>query len=318
MKKLLTLFLSILLVLSLAGCGQTSVKIDAMYWQNSTQNYDNTFSESLMYDVTCESSTISNSTKIENEEIAFVVNQGTYTITSKSVIDAQKGENVVCVETVLEMDGKYVVKADNSELSFVEEITTTCYFVANSFKPISSTKNVKATTLGVENGKYMLFDFEYKYDVDYSGNDANVTFTEIKDDYSVINVETSRQYKDVTKNAYLDNEMIIFAPRGYNLLGNTNFSVSFESIDVISKTTRGMFFTTMSNNQSNPTTITINAFGQDIETVRVNFQLTGQFVGTPIECYYASKSENKNRLVVCYTQMYGNLGYLKYTLKEVK
>lgn len=317
MKKLLTLFMSLLLVFSLTGCSETYLKVDALFWQNSTQGYDNTFYEELVYDVTCEKTTISNSTAVSNEEVELVINNGSYTVISKSA--PEKGTSVVCVQTTLRIDGKYVDKTDNDrEMPFVDEITSTCYFVSNNFKPISSTKNVKANSLGIESEKYAIFYYEYNYEVNYNGNNANVTFNEIKDDSNIINADAVKEYKDATKNAYLDNEMLLFAPRGYNLLSNTNFSVSFSSLDVISQTTRGMYFTTMANNQSNPTLVTVNALGQEIETVKVIFTLTGQFTGTPIECYYASKAGNRNRLVVCYTEMYGNLGYLKYTLKEIK
>ncbi len=320
MKKFLTLILSVLLAFSLTGCGQTFVKIDGLYWQNSTQGYDNTYYEELIYDVECVKSTKYNSAEISNNEIALVINDGTYKVVSKSMPD--KGSGVVLVETTLYLDAKYVIKKDNSvysELNFVEEITSSCYFVATNFKPISSSKKVKASSLGVLEGNYVIFPFEYEYNVEYSGNNAKVNFTEIKDDFNVINADAVKEYKDATKEAYLDNEMILFAPRGYNLLGNTNFSVSYTSLDVISQTTRGMYFTTMSNDNVNPSTVTMtNANGQDVEAVRVIFALTGQFTGAQIECYYASKAENKNRLMECYTSMYGDLGYLKYTLKEVK
>ncbi len=317
MKKLLTLFLSVLLVFSLTGCSETSLKVDALYWQNSTQGYDNTFYEELVYDVTCEETSISNSTPVSNEGVKLVINSGTYSVKSKSA--PEKGNNVVCVETTLYIDGKYIdVNDNNREIPFVDDINSTSYFVANNFKPISTTKSVKANSIGIENGKYAIFYYEYDYEVIYNGNNASVTFNEIKDDSDIINANSVQEYKDVTKNAYIDSEVLLFAPRGYNLLVNTNFSVSFSSLDVISQTARGMYFTTMANNQSNPTIVTVKALNQDIETVKVIFTLTGQFTGTPIECYYASKTENRNRLIACYTKMYGNLGYMKYTLKEIK
>ncbi len=316
MKKLFTLFISIFLIFSLTGCSTTVVKIDSLYWQGSTQGYDNTYSEELVYKVTCEKTTPSNSTPISNSEVELVINNGTYTIYSRSA--PEKGNSVILVQTTLSIDGKYVDKVNNTELPFVDEVISTSYFVANNFKPISASKSVKANSLATLDDKYVVLYYEYDYQVTYENNNAKVIFNEIKDDNDIVAVEEVKVYKDVCKNAYLDNEMMLFAPRGYSLLANTDFSVSYKSLDVISQTTRDMYFTTMTNNSSTPTSLTLNACGVDYDTVKVLFYLKGQFTGTPIECYYASKSENRNRLVACYTSMYGNLGYLKYALKEVK
>ncbi len=317
MKKFLTLFLSFLLVFSLTGCNKTYIKVDSYYWQNQTQGYDNTYDEKLVYDVTCEKTTVSNSTSVSSDEIELVINSGTYTVISKSAVE--EGSDVLFVETTLNIDGKYIDKNNgNKELPFVDEIITTCYFTATNYKPLSSSKNVKANSLAIEDGKYNVYPYEYNYKVTYEGNDAKVEFTEIKDQHQIINVDGVKKYKGATKNAYLDNEMLLFAPRGYKLLNENTITISFDSLDVITQTLRGMYFTTMTNNEGKPTTFTLNALGQEIETVKVMFYLTGQFTGSPIECYYASNSKDKNRLVVCYTSMYGKLGYLKYTLKEIK
>ncbi len=318
MKKFLTLFLSILLVFSLTGCNKTYIKVESFYWQTQS-GYDNTYYEELVYDVTCVNKTISNSTEVSSAQVELVVNEGTYTVISKSVVGLDKGSDVICVETVLNVDGKYIDKVnDNTELAFVDEITTICYFTATNFKPISSSKRVKANSLATQNNKYQLYPYEYEYNVTYEGENAKVEFNEIKDEHQIIDVDAIKTYKGATKNAYLDNEMMLFAPRGYNLLNENTTSIYFDSLDVISQTTRGMYFTTATNSDGKLTPATITCLNQEIETVKVMFYLTGQFTGSPIECYYATKTQDRNRLILCYTTMYGDLGYLKYTLKEIK
>ena len=317
MKKFLTLFLSILLVFSLTGCNKTYIKVESFYWQTQS-GYDNTYYEELVYDVTCVNKTISNSTEVSSDQLELVVNEGsTYTIISKSAVD--KGGDVICVETKLSIDGKYIDKAnDNTVLAFVDEISSICYFTATNFKPIYSSKTVKANSISFQVDKYKLLPYEYEYEVTYEGENAKVEFNEIKDEYQIIDVDDVKTYKGATKNAYLDNEMMLFAPRGYSLLNENTTSIYFDSLDVISQTTREMYFTTITNSDGKKTPVTINCLNQEIETVKVMFYLTGQFTGSPIECYYATKTQDRNRLIRCYTTMYGDLGYLQYTLKEIK
>ena len=316
MKKFLTLFLSILLVFSLSGCGKTYIKVDSFYWQNQG-GYDNTYYEELVYEVTCEKTTVSNSTPVSNDEVELVINSGTYTVISKSAVD--KGSDMLCVQTILQLDGKYIDKVNNNtELTFNDEIVSTCYFTATNYKPLSSTKQVKANSLAIEGDKYQVYAYEYNYEVTYEGDNATVEFTEISDEHDIINADKVKEYKGATKEAYLDNEMLLFAPRGYNLLNENTMAVHFTSLDVITQTTRGMYFTTTTNKENKITAVTLNALGKEIETVKVMFYLTGQFTGSPIECYYATKTQDRNRLVACYTTLYGDLGYLKYTLKEIK
>ena len=116
-------------------------------------------------------------------------------------------------------------------------------------------------------------------------------------------------------------EVILFAPRGYNIAGKNNFSVAFNSLDVVSKKVRSVYFTAVTGDDAVAVSVecpaNINNEDRAVQTVRVAVALSGTFTGANIECYYATQDSDRKRLIECYTKVNDNLGYLKYSLKTV-
>ncbi len=322
MKKIFILILTFCTLFTLSGCGETILQIDGHYWQKSPMGWIDDYKEELEYGIELTKNTRYNSSEVENADIQMVIDSenSSYKATVESV--KENGVEAYKYTTVTTMKGSYVEKAENGEVyPFEDLIETKCVFKGSSLEPLYSEKIVKSTSLIQTNQGYAVVELDFSYTVTYSGKNATVTFTENKDESNILDFESERVYKDVLKNAYIDNEVILFAPRGYKIAGKNNFSVAFNSLDVVSKKVRSVYFTAVTGDDAASVSVecpaNINNEDRTVQTVRVAVALSGTFTGANIECYYATQDSDRKRLIECYTKVNNNLGYLKYSLKNV-
>ncbi len=329
MKKFLTLLLIICLMFSLTGCGDSSLEVDGKYWQANPTSYE--VDEELTYSVEVVSQTFADKNVVENEsvklEIADSANSYYKTSIKDGVLD---GKRICKYITKLQIVGKYVITQGNIELAFTDTIETETVFNADTtLAPITSKRAVKSSYPAAdEYGEYKLYALEYDYTITYAGKNATLKFNETKDELNLLNKDSQEVYKNYNSSAYLDNELLLFMPRGYKLISKSSFSVVFNTIEGLSGVEREMRLTTTFDSKTTSTTHDIKVddytyngtpiLDKTFKTVRAEFGLTSLFEGTPIECYYAHEDGERNKMVVCFTSLYPKLGYLKYTLNSTQ
>lgn len=322
MKKAITLiFTTVFLLFNIVGCGASNViNYDGKYWYMDSTASSNIY-EQITYDVKVVSRTESNSTEVKNQDVALVLDSGTYVTTL-----SKDGDNYV-YETSLNVNGNYVYGEDKQAVD--NDSQTKAVFSVNGFKPVySEKKSNSTTTLTFIGNSYRLINYSYDYKVDYSGKDAETTYTSKisteKDSKTVTNT-----YKNYNENAYIDNELVTFMPRAINFNNKESYTLSFTTIDVMTQKLHDMMYTTVSNN-TNRDVKTFN-FTYDnvingnavtyaenkIQVIKVLLMIDDDFSGGTIELYYALDHQNdRHRLIKAYTPLNDQLGYMEYTIKS--
>lgn len=330
MKKLTTLLLIICLIFSLTGCSKTTLEVDGKYWQANPTTYE--VDEVLEYGVEVTNQTFANKNVIKNDNIKLEITDSANSYFRTAITDGVlEGKRVYKYTTKLQIVGRYTIIDKNVQLDYTDVIETETIFNADTtLAPITSKKIVKSNVPGTdkESGEYKLFGLEYDYTITYQGKNATLKFNETKDEGNILNKQKEEIYKNYNESAYLDNELLLFMPRGYKLISKDSFSVTFTTIDGLSGVDREMRLTTMFGNKTSSSTHDIKVDNyvfngspvadKTFKTVRAEFTLTSLFEGTPIECYYAYEEGERNKMVVCFSSVYPELGYLKYTLRNTQ
>ena len=118
-------------------------------------------------------------------------------------------------------------------------------------------------------------------------------------------------------------------PRTINFNNKESYSLSFNTIDVLTQKMHEMTFTTATPNSSlDVKTFTFtydNVFNGEkvtyaensLKVVKVLLSINDTFSGSTIELYYAMDHKtDRFRLIKAYTPLNDNIGYLEYTLKS--
>ena len=143
-----------------------------------------------------------------------------------------------------------------------------------------------------------------------------------KNRLNYLNGKTEYEYN---KGAFIENELLLFVPRSFNL--DDSYLQSVKTLDVISRKIQPMQYTT-ANTESGVSVKTIKlpsytyngvtTENKDVLSTMRTLQLTDVFKGAEIETYYATDyTEMRHSLVQFFTKINSDLGYLQYTLKEV-
>ncbi len=323
MKKTVTLILSMLfLLLSTTSCGLSStINYDGRYWYiDSTATYD--IYEQITYDVKVVSRTESNSTEIKNANLSFALDSGTYVTTL-----TKDGDNYI-YQTSLNVNGNYVYGDKTEPVN--NDLQTVAVFNAIDFKPVFSEKksNLTTTMTGMNN-YYEPINYSYDYRVNYNGKHAETIYNfKLSTDATATTV--SNTYKNYNDNAYIDNELLTFMPRAINFNNKESYTLSFNTIDVITQKMHDLALTTVSNsvnldvktftftydNVVNNTPIVYPE--NKIQVVKVLLMIDDTFSGGTIELYYAMDHEtHRHRLIKAYTPLNHEMGYMEYTIKSV-
>lgn len=328
MKKFLALILSLFsAIFVLTGCSNKSLILNGRYYQGNLAG-DEALKETSVYTVTVVNKTPSNSTEVKNDNVTMVINEGTYvtTLTSASLLseNLNKYRNGYLYETNLSISGKYVI--NGVDHPFNDEYKTYTYLKSyhENLQPYETTKTVKSSTLLASN-EYFVDTIEYSYVIKYEDK-ANVDFTVIKDDKNRLSgLDGSVSYSNYNDSAFIDNELILFLPRTFNL--ENNYLQNFQTIDVLSKKIQKLAYTnTIIEDKPDVKTFTLPAYtlnngapeDKTVTATHLTVELTGTYKGAEIEAYYANDQKDMRRnLVKLYTAVNSSLGYLEYTLKSV-
>lgn len=328
MKKFLALILSLFSAFFvLTGCAPKSLILNGRYYQNNLAG-DEALKETSVYTVTVVNKTPSNSTEVKNDSVTMVIDEGifTTTLTSASLLsdDLNKYHNGYLYETTLSIIGKYVI--NGVDHPFNDEYKTTTYLKAyhENLQPYETTKTVKSSTLLASN-EYFVDTIEYSYVIKYEDK-ANVDFTVIKDDKNRLDsLKGSVSYSKYNDGAFIDNELILFLPRTFNL--ENNYLQNFKTVDVLSKKVQNCAYSnTIIEDKPDVKTFTLPAYtlnngapeDKTVTATHLTVKLTGTYKGAEIEAYYANDQKDMRRnLVKLYTAVNSSLGYLEYTLKSV-
>ena len=326
MKKFTALILTLISVLFLfTSCKAQPLVLDGKYYQSSLGPSTNV-NETCVYDVSVVSNTPYKLTEYKNANVQYVIDQGTLTTTLTVLQGEDKqiyGDGYLYTST-LQTQGKYVI--DGVEHPVQDEVITKTWFkdFIRSFAPCKTEKYINNNTL-VYTDKYEVANYEFNYTVTY-GDKATVNTTIIKDDFNhLTSLNGTLEYANYLNGAFVENEIILFTARTFNL--TEDYYQAFNTLDVVSKKLQPMKYYTITSNGNllikniNLPTYTYNGItetNKKVDAAMLSIELNDVFSGSPIEAYYATNhSEMRHLLVEYYTKLNSNLGYLKYTLKEV-
>ena len=183
---------------------------------------------------------------------------------------------------------------------------------------------------------YVESNLRYEYSIEYSGKDATsklVYGAPIRDENTneIIDEQTIEEtftYKNYNDGAYIDNNLITFLPRAFNI--KDDFYKGFSTIDVSNHEVKKMFYTVSSSSNSvSQQTFenltydylidgTLQTVESGFPTLRLYSAIDGTFTGAAIELYYASDaSTHRHRLIKSYSALNDNMGFIEYTIKSV-
>lgn len=171
--------------------------------------------------------------------VEFTLDDGaSYLKTDLSVVkgDGVKGESgkdYYLFRTETKIVGTYVI--DGTSTPCTSEVSSAVYFggLSDDLRPVYSERNVLSTTPKNVDGKYILETYKFAVSTVYGDGAAKVTVTPEKvadEEYSVSGEYTIEK---VFEKNYIDNELLLFAPRAMSL--SSSLSTTFSSIDALAR-----------------------------------------------------------------------------------
>lgn len=321
MKKFIALiFCLVTLSLTLTACGSTSFDFDGQYWKTQPAAGEEA-TETLTYALEVNNTTLSDSNVLQGEA-KLVLDESSY---YKTVFDYLADKNLYYFKTELCVKGDYV-KGDDKYPVDDKTVTETWFKTfRDELAPVKTVKTVENNTVYLGSGyKYPTISFAYDYTVGYDGGNATVNFNVVKDEYGALNgLSGETKYKNVDKKPYVDNELLLFVPRAYNL--SKGLTKTVNSVDVVGKSLRSLNLSASANGAKNVTLATgyiengnAESGKTEIPSMKLSIEINDTFSGRPIEAYFASATEEKHRPTLIYTALNANIGYLTYRLKSVE
>lgn len=344
MKKLkfLSAVTAMLLLMTFAGCSSAPVaSFDGSYFLDGYgKNGVSEVTETCSYSV----SFLQDSSQ---KNIAYSVNESESYYKTTLEKSTYGSDNTPCYKfsTVLSVKGSFALK-DGSNVDTDDKISTEVYFLGlnEKFRPLYSYRKAITSSPVLKNGEYTVKNYDYTIETVYSGEKevtAKATlqaFNYAENDYSLPleNGKNEKEYKNVFKNVYFDNETAIFLPRAVKKANGCN--LSYDSLDVLSGTVRKMIISarqssdasSSSSSASNPDKAAIELkdyrcdslnyknikFDCDVFTFRLN-ETVSSIAAT---CYYATVDGNDGnqyrRMLKAEYEAYYGLGTLTLTVNS--
>lgn len=321
MKKIFVLLLSLItLTFSLTACGSASLDFDGAYWRTSPAAGQEAC-ETLTYAIEFNNTTLSNPNVLKSDA-ELKLDESSYYKTFFDLVSLD-GEQRYYFKTELYVKGAYVKGEDS--YPFEDKTTSETWFklYREELAPVKTIKTVENNTvyLGINEPT---IDFSYNYSVTYDDDTAIVNFNTVKDEYKVVSsLNGETKYKNIDSNPYVDNELLLFLPRAYNITNGLNKTIN--SLDVIGKSLRTLNLNAVANDVKDVQVANdyvengqIVKEKNSISCAKLSVSINDTFSGRPIEAYFAVATEEKHRPVLIYTALNGDLGYLTYRLKSVE
>ncbi len=326
MKKIVTLITTLILVFCLFGCSKvkTSLFTASNFLDTPSNHSISSVNETLTYKVSYK--------QAENENtlvISIDSEKSTYTTVLTNTTYNEKA--CYLLETSLNIVGEIDNAGQKTALN--DNITTKCYFlgVENALSPLYSERTVKSNSIvrtsavNATTHTYEVGFYDYNVKTVYENNTAKVSLTvneKPASDDNFVSYENHEFSNIDNKIAYVDNELLLFAPRAMTLTNAT--SKSFYTIDAVSVKNHKM---ALSSIASEPTkTIAPDNYFNGIEKVLdvlcygVAFSIDSNASGSSIVAYYAD-ANNKNeraRMIMAETSASYGLGTYTYSIIQAK
>ena len=161
--------------------------------------------------------------------------------------DGDKGEagkDYYLFKVELNVSGMYTI--DGASAPATNVVSSEVYFcgLENSLKPVFSHRSADVVTLEDRSGKYGLTHYKYETTTRYGEKTATVTVTPDPQGDETYAVQGEYTMEKVFATNYIDNELLLFAPRAMDLdlsqSAQTGFYTTFNSLDVLSKKLNAM------------------------------------------------------------------------------
>lgn len=324
MKKLLVLILSFMtLAFTLTACGSTAFDFDGPYWKTAPNSASDEATETLIYAVEVSNTTLSN-TNVMQSDAKLELDGSSYYKTFFDLVNLD-GEQRYYYETELYIKGAYVKGDDRYPVEDKTTSKTWFKLFRDELAPVKTVKEVKNNTVYLGSGyKYPTIEFAYDYEVTYDNGNATVNFNVVKDEHNALaSLSGETKYKNVDKKPYVDNELLFFVPRAYDLTKGLTKTVN--TVDVAGKSLRALNLNASASDAKNVKLADgYSENGQtipdktEISSVKLSIEINDTFSGRPIEAYFATATDEKHRPTLIYTAINGNIGYLTYRLKSVE
>ncbi len=318
MKKLFLALFSIVLALLLTACSTTQNYFGGSGWlANSSNTGVSSVLEECSYNVT--------HTAGEQSNFSYSFAQGSYKTKLSNTTYGENNTPCYLFETELSITATY--NFGESDQTVNDNIKTKVYFLSvnDKLKALYSEREAVVSTPKLKDDKYLLSSFEYKITQTYSDNDCVVDFTPIKQENGEFTLEEGKTtYEKVFNKLYFDNELLLFAPRALKL--SSASSISFNSIDALSKANRSMLMT--ADNESPITTVqtpnytrngvnsTLPQKKEEVACNTLNSRIDGTFAGSAVVLNYAKEEETDDfrRLISMTVTLTHDLGKLNYLI----
>ena len=322
MKKFIVLILSfVTLAFTLTACGSSSFDFDGAYWKTSPAAGEEA-TETLTYALEVNNTTLSDANVLQGEA-TLVLDESSY---YKTTFDYLDDEKLYYFKTELCVKGEYVKGEDKYPVDDKTVSETWFKTFSDGLTPVKTVKTVENNTVYLGSGyKYPAITFAYNYTVSYSDGDATVNFNVVSDEHNALNsLDGETKYKNINKKPYIDNELLLFVPRAYDL-AKKGLTKTINSVDVVGKSLRSLNLSAVTSNTKN--VALANGYAEngnpvdgktEISAIKLSIEINDTFSGRPIEAYFATAKEEKHRPVLIYTALNSNVGYLTYRLKTVE
>lgn len=328
MKKIITAVTALILSAFLfTACSSESLTFDGMYWNKSGEyfTFQKNMQEICTYSLSVEHVTEADKNVVKNDDISMSIKPTSYYETTLTAIN-DGGECKYKYTTHLVLNGSYTVK--NNTIEFDDDVFTETLFKLKSdnFLPYYSTRRSSCSypALDDDNGIF-LCPISYEQRAEYEGDKVKATITPTSDEFNQLDsVKGTKEYK-INKDTYIDNELITLLPRAFNL--SNGVYQKFTTVDYLPNLSRKMIYSTMGNDNVSIANIGVSGYklnGREVDydalnATRVFINIDDTFQGAPIEVYYAKDDENTphhQRMLLAYSRINSNIGYIKYTLKS--
>lgn len=316
MKKIICGIVIAALAVTLCACNATASAFysQSYFLEDARTTGVGTVNETLQYEVSYTHKQEDSSLKISIDSA-----NSSYKTTLTNAVYGDK--NCYLLKTELKTVGEM---NNNGQITPVNDcVTTECYFLGlnTNLAPLYSKKTVQAHSPFLKNTNvYEVRYYDYQIETIYTDDKATATFKIGEGNQGSYDISDGdvTEYPNYNKTAYIDNEMLLFAPRAMNL---KSVSASFCTIDVLSKVNRKMKIAndTVATEAINEKNIFfLNSKGMsDLIVNNTVISIDSNYTGTPIKATYVSTDNAQARCVMLKLTQYAfyELGEFNYTLK---
>lgn len=316
MKKILTVGLILISIFVMSGCGQSTAQVftTTNWLDNTTTKGIDSVNEVNTYKVS-----LTPKNEGANENLSMTIDSTSSYITTltnttfNAFYESKDGNgeynkkvlDCYLFTTQLNVIGSF--KVGEQTKTFNDTITTECYFlgVEANLQPLYSKRIVKTHSPIQTDDSYKIEYYDYTLETKYLlsndvfGDTAVVSFKIGAANEGQFSIEegskTFNKIHGKTK-TYVDNEMLVLAPRATALSSSTAFT--FNSIDAICGINRTFKVGALSMPQGNSLSLTEGGHRytfdgrvkSDVLVTPLSISIDSEFPGTPYNVFYANPS----------------------------